>query len=54
MPGMGHDAKWWREYEALRRAGKSKTSAAKITNATQSKGKKSGKRGPVQRKRGHR
>lgn len=40
MPGMGHDAKWWREYEALRSRGYSKSSAARITNSSQSKGKK--------------
>lgn len=33
MPGMGHPPAWWDMYEALRRQGKSKESAARITNA---------------------
>lgn len=37
MPGMGHNARWWAEYEALRRKGHSKSSAARITNSDQPK-----------------
>lgn len=33
MPGMGHSKAWWDMYEALRRKGHSKESAAKMTNA---------------------
>ena len=44
MPGMGHDEKWWEQYEALRREGYSKKAAARITNSKQgSKKEKGGK-----------
>jgi len=33
MPGKGRSDKWWEVYEAVRRKGKSKASAAKITNS---------------------
>jgi hypothetical protein len=38
MPGK--QVKNWKQYHALRKKGKSKTSAAKITNASKRKGKK--------------
>lgn len=38
MPGK--QVKNWNQYEALRKKGKSKESAAKITNAAAKKGKK--------------
>jgi hypothetical protein len=38
MPGK--QIKNWRKYHALRRQGKSKTSAAKIANSTRKKGKR--------------
>jgi hypothetical protein len=44
MPGMGHDAKWWAQYEALRRSGHSKESAARITNSDHKESKRGGKR----------
>lgn len=40
MPGMGHSAEWWRVYEALRRKGHSKSSAARIANTMVPEGKK--------------
>jgi hypothetical protein len=41
MPGMGHSDAWWKMYEALRREGKTKEQAARITNAKKKrKGKK--------------
>ena len=43
MPGRGHSKAWWKQYEALRDQGKTKASAAKITNAAQ-KAKKKGSR----------
>lgn len=33
MPGLGHSKKWWDIYEALRREGHSKESAARIANS---------------------
>ncbi len=46
MPGLGHSAEWWKMYEALRREGHSKESAARITNAHYSKkGRRVKKRG---------
>ncbi len=36
----GKQVKNWKQYESLRREGKSKESAARITNAAHSKGKK--------------
>lgn len=53
MPGMGHPPEWWTMYEALRRSGHSKESAARITNA-HFKEKKSGRKAGDSRKRGHR
>lgn len=49
MPGMGHSKAWWDMYEALRREGHSKESAARMTNAhvkekvTGKKGRKHGR-----------
>jgi hypothetical protein len=40
MPGRGHSDKWWREYEALRKKGHTKESAARITNSTQKRSTK--------------
>jgi hypothetical protein len=40
VPGMGHSDAWWRQYEALRRAGHSKESAARITNASRKEKKR--------------
>lgn len=45
MPGLGHSKAWWRQYEALRRKGYSKRSAARITNARRKKRKKRRRRG---------
>jgi hypothetical protein len=42
MPGMGHSKKWWEMYEALRKEGHSKESAARITNSRM--GKEKGKK----------
>jgi hypothetical protein len=53
MPGLGHDAAWWRQYEALRRSGHSKESAAKITNADREE-KKRGRTTRHSSKSGHR
>ena len=39
MPGMGHSKAWWDQYEALRAKGATKSSAARITNASRSKAK---------------
>lgn len=45
MPGLGHNKAWWHQYEAVKKAGYSKESAARITNASQKKRKrKRGKR----------
>jgi len=40
MPGLGHSPKWWRVYEALRKKGHSKESAARMANAMEGLGKK--------------
>lgn len=48
MPGK--QVKNWPQYEALRNKGKSKSSAARITNASVRKGKKRKPKKPVKRK----